>query len=62
MADRVGFEPTEPVKVRSISNRVLSASQSPVHNAPNRIYTGVFRGIKQINYCTRIRKKTTSNT
>jgi hypothetical protein len=50
MADRVGFEPTEPVKVRSISNRVLSASQSPVRNAISGIYTGVFRGIKQINY------------
>ena len=30
LADRVGFEPTEPFRARSVSNRVLSASQPPV--------------------------------
>ena len=30
MADGVGFEPTERLLVRQVSNLVLSASQSPI--------------------------------
>ncbi len=31
MAERVGFEPTVPVKVRRISSAVLSTTQPPLH-------------------------------
>ena len=31
MAERVGFEPTEPVKVQHLSRVLLSATQPPLH-------------------------------
>ena len=34
MAERVGFEPTVPVKVHTLSKRALSTTQPPLQKLP----------------------------